>query len=51
MSVKNLTAYWNSVNIGDHILWVCADCGHEHGGGAHGFCCCGCTFPGEKKVG
>lgn len=25
---------------------VCDDCGHEHGGAPHGFCKCGCTYPG-----
>ena len=34
----------------DSAIWVCSDCEHEHRN-VHGFCECGCTYPGEKKVG
>ena len=29
-------------------VMVCTDCGHQHGGAPHGFCRCGCTYPGWK---
>lgn len=27
----------------------CSDCSHEHGGAPHGFCTCGCTYPGTGR--
>ena len=30
--------------------WICTDCEHEHWGVAHGFCDCGCTYPGRRPA-
>lgn len=35
----------------DHVVIICVDCLHEHHGNIHGFCYCGCTYPGLKVVG
>lgn len=42
---------WENVKGSDtqEQSYRCSDCKHAHGGAPHGFCRCGCTYPGEEK--
>lgn len=32
------------------VEYRCTDCKHVHEGSSHGFCWCGCTYPGTETV-